>query len=467
MAKTKRVFICGECGYQSAAWVGRCSDCGSWNSLHEEIIDDNKSKSRKTNHLLDSLQVEPLVDTSSDDEIRWDTKIGEINRVLGGGVVPGSVILLSGDPGIGKSTLLLQISHNLSQRHNVLYVTGEESVRQIKLRAKRVGVKQSKLLICSENDIDTLLASADSLSAEVIIIDSIQTMNTSEISSSPGSVTQIRECAQRLIGLAKTKEISIFLIGHVNKDGAIAGPKVLEHMVDAVLYFEGERHLPYRIIRAVKNRFGSTNEIGVFEMTSVGLVQVENPSLMLLSGRPKDVSGTCVTCTMEGTRPVLTEIQALVSKSSYPVPRRVANGFDFNRVSMLIAVLEKRLEVSFAAMDVYINVVGGLKIVEPASDLAIAASILSNLYDISLPNDMAVFGELGLAGEARPISHIQSRIGECQRLGFNSIIMPKQDLKAYNMADDAQRGILRIDSIKQLGQIFSNNRPSKENRTRA
>jgi DNA repair protein RadA/Sms len=454
MGKLKSVFVCTECGYENARWIGKCPDCGQWNSLTEEIHEEKNNIKTSSFASISTSTVELLDDIRAGDELRWNIGMSEFNRVLGGGLVPGSVVLISGDPGIGKSTLLLQICRTLSNTHTVLYITGEESAKQIKLRAKRIGVSGNGLYICAETDIARVAATIESTKAQVVIVDSIQTMNADELSSASGSVSQTRECAQRLIKIAKSNEVPIFFVGHVNKDGAIAGPKVLEHMVDAVLYFEGERHLPYRILRSIKNRYGSTNEIGVFEMTETGLLQVENPSMMLLSGRLQDISGTCVTCLMEGTRPILTEIQALIGKSSYPVPKRVANGFEFNRISMLMAVLEKRYGLNFSSLDIYLNVVGGLKIMETSSDLAIITALLSNLYDKPLPHDLVVFGEIGLTGEIRPVGHILSRVGECARLGFKKIVLPRQNLKRLSAQNNLGVDFIAVDRISELKSLF-------------
>jgi len=369
-----------------------------------------------------------LSEVEVESECRSDTGLSELNRVLGGGVVDGSVVLLCGDPGIGKSTLLLQMCHTLCREQTILYVAGEESPRQIKLRARRLGISGENLVIAPETDVEQVLAAVEQLSPDVVMVDSIQTMNHPQISSASGSVTQVRECAGLLIRMAKEREIPVFIVGHVNKDGGIAGPKVLEHMVDVVLYFEGERHSNYRILRAVKNRFGSTNEIGVFEMNEQGLTDVDNPSLMLLSGRPTNVSGTCVACVMEGTRPILAEVQALVSKTGFGTPRRMTTGFDFNRAAMLIAVLEKRGGYFFGNLDAYINIIGGLRLDEPAADLPVILALVSNVLDKPIPADLVAFGEVGLAGEIRSIQNVRQRVAECSRLGFTRIILPKSSM---------------------------------------
>lgn len=455
--KIKKVFTCSECGYESAKWLGKCPDCGSWNTLNEEIKAQAPSKTTPASLATHAIPatVSALNAVESGEEIRYITGICELDRVLGGGMVPGSVVLISGDPGIGKSTLLLQMCQPLSSLLKVLYVTGEESVRQIKLRALRLGVNNDSMLICASTDLAQILATIEQCSPDLVIIDSIQTISFSELSSSSGSVTQVRECTQRLTRAAKDREIPLFLVGHVNKDGAIAGPKVLEHMVDAVLYFEGERNLSYRILRAIKNRFGSTNEIGVFEMTDEGLEEVDNPSVLLLSGRPAHTSGTCVTAVIEGSRPILAEIQALVSKSSYPVPKRSTNGFDFNRAAMLLAVLEKRCGYFFGTLDVYINVVGGLRLDEPSADLSVVLTLISNLLDKPIDETLAAFGEVGLAGEIRTVSRAQQRVGEAYRLGFRQIILPWQNADSINAANYPGLKLIAVKSVSDLRRLFA------------
>lgn len=454
--KNKQVFICSECGFESAKWLGKCPDCGNWNTMNEEIraqVPQRLSGSVASNAL--AAAVSSLNEVESGEEIRYITGITELDRVLGGGMVPGSVVLISGDPGIGKSTLLLQMCQPLSAMLKVLYVTGEESIRQIKLRAMRLDANNNQMLICASTDLDQILVTIAQHSPDLVIIDSIQTISLSTLSSSSGSVTQVRECTQRLTRAAKDREIPLFLVGHVNKDGAIAGPKVLEHMVDAVLYFEGERNLSYRILRAIKNRFGSTNEIGVFEMTDRGLEEVDNPSVLLLSGRPEHASGTCVTAVIEGTRPILAEIQALVSKSSYPVPKRSTNGFDFNRTAMLLAVLEKRCGYFFGTLDVYINVAGGLRLDEPSADLSVVLALISNLLDKPIDATLAAFGEVGLAGEIRTVSRAQQRVGEAYRLGFRQIVLPQQNAEGINSINYPGLKLIAVKSVGDLRRLFA------------
>ncbi|MEG1869816.1 MAG: DNA repair protein RadA [Oscillospiraceae bacterium] len=428
--KAKTYYICSNCGNRQAKWMGKCPECNAWNTLEEQIEQPTSSKSKagSSSSSVPSISVNKLSEINWGEEYRYTTGIGELNRVLGGGIVLGSVILLSGDPGIGKSTLLLQICETLCKSGDVLYVSGEESARQIKLRANRLGVTADNLHIGAATDIESIIETIHQMKPSVVMIDSIQTMNLTSLSSSSGSIAQVRECTQMLILTAKSLEIPIFIVGHVNKEGSIAGPKVMEHMVDVVLYFEGERNLAYKILRAIKNRYGSTNEIGVFEMGDNGLDEVPNPSQALLAGRPENVSGTCVACVMVGSRPILAEFQALVSKTSFNMPKRVSTGFDFNRAALLIAVLEKRCGFYMGNMDAYINVVGGLRLDEPSADLPVVLALVSNLLDKPIDDDIVAFGEVGLAGELRSVSHVQTRINEAQRLGFTRCVLPKQCL---------------------------------------
>lgn len=460
MAKSKTAYVCQNCGYESAKWYGKCPECGQWNTMEEQLKSPAPmgGKAAQAAPVVTNLEVSTIDAISSAEENRFHTDLSELDRVLGGGIVKGSVIMLSGEPGIGKSTLLLQICKFLCQGLRVLYISGEESARQIKLRAMRLGVESPNLFLATTTDIDHVVAAIDKAHPDIAIIDSIQTMSLSDLQSSPGSVTQVRECTQRLIYTAKSADIPIFIVGHVNKDGAIAGPKVLEHMVDCVLYFEGERHLAYRILRAVKNRYGSTNEIGVFEMTDRGLTEVANPSMMMLSGRPVNVSGTCVTCLMEGSRPILAEVQALVTKTAFGNPRRTATGFDFNRMALLLAVLEKRCGYFFGSLDAYINVVGGLRLDEPASDLSVALALVSNLTDRLIPDDLIAIGEIGLAGEVRAVNHIQNRVSEAYRLGFVCCMVPRHNLSQLNTEQMPDLEVIPVSSINEACKIIGRNK---------
>lgn len=434
MAKIKSVYICSECGYESPKWYGKCPSCGEWNTMNEELVDKKASTVQKS--ITKSSYSKPVTINTIDtnDEERYNTGSEELDRVLGGGIVKGSLVLLGGDPGIGKSTILLQICEKLGQSLKILYVSGEESKRQLKLRAQRLGVNNGNIYIMTETDVEIVAEQIKIEKPDLVMIDSIQTMNLTTLNSSPGSVTQVRECTNLLMHTAKDLDIPTIVVGHVNKEGSIAGPKVLEHIVDAVLYFEGDKQMSYRILRAVKNRYGSTNEIGVFQMTDKGLSEVENPSMMLLSGRPHNVSGTCVACTMEGTRPILAEIQALVTTSGYGTPRRMSTGYDYNRLALIIAVLEKRAGFYFSNSDTYINVVGGLRLDEPAVDLSVAMALISSLKDVPIPENALAFGEIGLGGEIRSVANAQARIIEASRLGFTKIIIPYHNLK--NVSSD-------------------------------
>ena len=416
--KSKKVYICSNCGYETPKWLGQCPECNEWATLNEEIIStENSSRASLSKFDSGRAKAMPLLDINSDYFQRYDTGISEFNRVLGGGLVRGSVVLLSGDPGIGKSTILLQVCESLGRDYKILYISGEESAHQIKLRASRLGVQTENLYILCETDAQYISEYIFAEKPDIVIIDSIQTMEINELTSSPGSVTQVREATNLLARTAKASNIPMFLVGHVNKDGNIAGPKVLEHIVDCVLYFEGDRNTSYRILRAVKNRYGSTNEMAVFEMLDTGLNQVDNPSMMLISGKPKNASGTCVACLMEGSRPILAEIQSLVTPTGFGNPRRMATGIDYNRLSMLIAVLEKRAGYYLNNMDCYANVIGGLRIDEPAADLSIALAIVSSLKDVIVPDDVLAFGEIGLAGEIRSVTACDQRINEAAKLG--------------------------------------------------
>ena len=428
--KVKTVFFCTECGNEAAKWSGRCNACGAWNSMVEQT--ESSKKIGKKSSAAMPVKASHITDMELSDEIRFSTGMGELDRVLGGGAVKGSLVLVGGAPGIGKSTLMLQICRQLGEFSKVLYVSGEESTHQLKMRAKRLGVVGENLYVLSETCLGSILSCVDEEQPDILIIDSIQTLYNEELDSPAGGVGQVKDCTMALMQLAKGQGITVFVIGHVNKEGSIAGPKVLEHMVDCVLYFEGDQHMTYRILRAAKNRFGATNEIGVFEMMEQGLKEVENPSEMLLSGRPEDAPGTCVTCVMEGARPVLAEVQALVAPTTASNPRRTSNGFDFQRAAMLLAVLEKRGGLKVSQCDAYLNIIGGLTLDEPAADLAAVVAIASSYLDKPVPSHMAAVGEVGLSGEIRSISHLEQRLSEVQRLGFTQCMIPanrSRDLK--------------------------------------
>lgn len=449
MAKIKTSYICSECGFESPKWYGKCPSCGEWNTLNEEL-NSQQTKNSFSNSFSTVNQVLALDDICGENDERIPTKIEEFDRVLGGGIVKGSLVLLSGDPGIGKSTILLQICQNLgSKGQKILYVSGEESANQIKLRAVRIGVTTNNLFILSQTDLATIVECIKAEKPDIVIIDSIQTMVYEQVNSSAGSITQVRECTNVFMHTAKGLGIPIFIVGHVNKDGAIAGPKVLEHIVDTVLYFEGERNYSYRILRGVKNRFGSTNEIGVFEMTAGGLKEVLNPSLMMISGRPKNTSGTCVACVMEGTRPILAEVQGLVCATGFGTPRRMSTGFDYNRMSMLLAVLEKRAGYFFNNMDAYVNVVGGLKLDEPAADLTVALALVSSLKDKAVDDKTIAFGEVGLAGEIRAVNNCEQRIAEAKRLGFERCIIPFHNYKSITNSLKSTFDIIPVRNIRE------------------
>ncbi len=430
--KQKSTYVCSECGGQFPKWSGKCPLCGEWNTITEEVV--SVSRTQAVTHRTETISID---DIGTQAETRYRTGVGELDRVLGGGIVPGELMLIGGDPGIGKSTLLLQICGFLGKEYKLLYVSGEESARQIKLRAERLGVGGDSISLLCETDMDAILDTMRTQKPDMVVIDSIQTVSLAEISSSPGSVTQVRECASVLMQEAKSADIPTFIVGHVNKDGAIAGPKVMEHLVDCVLYFEGDPQSNYRLLRCTKNRYGATNEIGVFEMRDNGLCEVENPSMMLLAGRPKNVSGTCVACVMEGTRPLLAEVQGLVSPTGFGNPRRMSTGFDNNRLALLLAVLEKRAGFFFSNLDAYLNVVGGLRLTEPAADLPVALALISGVKDKPIGEGVVAFGEIGLAGELRAVSGAEQRIAEAARLGFTRVIVPMQTMKnltgSYNI----------------------------------
>ena len=462
MKGLKTVYVCTECEYKSPKWLGKCPKCGAWNSFTEDVEESAPATAaapRRTAMItfgednravgFDELQIP--------DYMRRNTGLGELDRVLGGGLVHGSVVLLSGEPGIGKSTLLLQICDALGADQRVLYISGEESGGQLKLRAKRLGVSGKNLFILTETNIENILKEADQVRPDVMIVDSIQTVYSSSVNSTPGSITQVKETALAFINKAKAGGTSVIMVGHVNKEGSIAGPKVLEHMVDAVLYFEGERQQAYRIIRAIKNRYGSTNEIGVFEMTDKGLLEVENPSEMLLAGRPKNISGNCAVCTVEGTRPLIAEIQALVTPTAFPAPRRTTNGIDYNRMCLIIAVLEKRLGLKFYQNDVYLNVIGGLHLDEPASDVSVAMALISSMTDRIIPDDLIAIGELGLAGECRAVSNLEQRVREAARLGFTKAVVPLRNVEKRKLECDGIqiipiRGIYEVLNLMKQAQ---------------
>lgn len=451
MAKGKgSVFFCQSCGYESTKWMGQCPACKEWNTMVEEVVD---KKTTVTHKQITELQVSKLNDVQSSSEERLDTHIKELNRVLGGGIVPGSLVLVGGDPGIGKSTLLLQTCRSLSDQHtSVLYISGEESLQQIKMRADRIGTFSDDMMLLCETNLDLIQGVIEERRPQVVVVDSIQTMFRESVNSAPGSVSQVREATSVLMRLAKERGIAIFVVGHVTKEGTVAGPRVLEHMVDTVLYFEGDRYAAYRILRAVKNRFGSTNEIGVFEMCQTGLREVPNPSEYMLDGKPQNASGSIVVCTMEGTRPLLVEIQALVCHSAFGMPRRTAAGVDYNRVNLLMAVLEKTVGVKLADQDAYINIAGGMKISEPAVDLGLVLSIISSFRNRPIAEDVICFGEVGLSGEVRSVNMVEQRIAEARKLGFKQCILPKVCMKNIQQVDGMQ--LKGVENVREALEIL-------------
>lgn len=429
--KQKTIFLCSDCGYESPKWYGKCPSCGAWNTLSEyKVKPETTTRGVLATDHRGTGQNKPtlLSDIDSATESRFQSGIGELDRVLGGGAVHGSFVLVGGEPGIGKSTLLLQMCQEMCRAAKVLYVSGEESLRQIKLRASRLGIRASNLFILAETDMDEIIHETDLLEPDILIIDSIQTVYRRDLTAAPGGTTQIKECAMSLMQYAKRHSVTIFIVGHVNKEGTLAGPKILEHMVDCVLYFEGEQTGPFRCLRAAKNRFGSTNEIGVFEMSDRGLLEVQNPSAAMLAGHPTGASGNCIACVMEGSRPLLAEVQALVAKTQFGVPRRTAAGVDYNRMVLLLAILEKRAGLFLSGSDAYVNVVGGMRLDEPAADLPMVLAITSSFRDKPLPEGVMSFGEVGLTGELRAVSCASQRIWEAYRLGFHTCIVPDQDV---------------------------------------
>ena len=451
------VYFCQECGYESTKWMGQCPGCKAWNSFVEEPVSTGK-KASGGGKTVSRQQSEPVIlkDISLKEDERQTTKIGELDRVLGGGIVPGSLVLVGGDPGIGKSTLLLQVCRNLADQVSVLYISGEESLKQIKLRAQRIGAFGDRLRLLCETNLDMIRQVIEKEKPTVVVIDSIQTMYNEEVSSAPGSVSQVRESTGVLLQIAKGLGVSIFIVGHVTKDGNVAGPRVLEHMVDTVLYFEGDRHASYRILRGVKNRFGSTNEIGVFEMREEGLVEVENPSEFMLAGRPEGASGSVVACSMEGTRPILIEIQALVCASNFGMPRRTAAGTDYNRVNLLMAVLEKRLGLHLSASDAYVNIAGGIRMNEPAVDLGILLAVVSSYKDIVIDDKVLVFGEVGLSGEVRAVSMAEQRVQEAKKLGFTTVILPAACMKS--VGQETEIALIPVENIRDAVRFLEQKR---------
>lgn len=447
MAKAKTVFYCTNCGNETPRWQGKCPACGAWNTIEEHIEKSVPVGRAKSAPVGQSRKPQRISEVTSGGELRFSTGMGELDRVLGGGAVAGSLVLVGGAPGIGKSTLLLQICTSLCVGRKVLYISGEESERQLKLRADRLGVVPDSLYILSETKLSDIMEAVSQLEPDILIVDSIQTLYNEENESAPGSISQVKDCTMTLMQLSKSQGITVFVVGHINKDGNIAGPKVLEHMVDCVLYFEGDPNSTYRLLRAAKNRFGSTNEIGVFEMQDAGLVEVPNPSQMLLEGRPEGASGTCVACVMEGTRPVLAEVQALVTKTTFNVPRRAADGFDFNRAVLLLAVMEKRAGMKLNLFDAYLNVIGGLRLDEPGADLPVILAVASSYRDQPIADDLVVIGEVGMTGEIRSVSHLNQRLGEAARLGFKKCMIPRSSSEKLEIPDGMT--VYRVRNVRE------------------
>ena len=447
MAKAKTVFYCTNCGNETPRWQGKCPACGAWNTIEEHIEKPAAAGRAKAAPVGQSRKPQKITEVTSGGELRFSTGMRELDRVLGGGAVLGSLVLVGGAPGIGKSTLLLQICSSLCAGRKVLYISGEESERQLKLRADRLGVVPDSLYILSETRLSDIMEAVSQLEPDILIVDSIQTLYNEENESAPGSISQVKDCTMTLMQLSKSQGITVFVVGHINKDGNIAGPKVLEHMVDCVLYFEGDPNSTYRLLRAAKNRFGSTNEIGVFEMQDAGLVEVPNPSQMLLEGRPEGASGTCVACVMEGTRPVLAEVQALVTKTTFNVPRRAADGFDFNRAVLLLAVMEKRAGMKLNLFDAYLNVIGGLRLDEPSADLPVILAVASSYRDQPIADDLVVIGEVGMTGEIRSVSHLNQRLGEAARLGFKKCMIPRSSSEKLEIPDGMT--VYRVRNVRE------------------
>mgnify|MGYP001195847476 FL=1 len=453
MPKNKSIFVCQECGYESNGWLGKCPSCNSWNTFTEEIQDSSMDLKKK-NVFFDVKPVN-INDIEVENEERYSTGISEMDRVLGGGIVKGSLVLVGGDPGIGKSTLILQICNSIKTNSKVVYISGEESIKQIKIRADRLGVRNPNLLMVSETNFKAIQVVSEREKPALIVVDSIQTMFNEELSSAPGSVSQVREITAGLMRIAKTNNIAIFIIGHVTKEGALAGPRVLEHMVDTVLYFEGERHLSYRILRAVKNRFGSTNEIGIFEMKDIGLIEVENPSMLMISDRKENVPGSVIVSSLEGTRPMLIEIQALVCPTNFGMPRRMATGIDYNRITLLMAVLEKRVGMQLHNYDAYVNVVGGLKLDEPACDLGVVGAIASSFRNKPVDMSTVLIGEVGLTGEVRAINQIDKRVIEAARMGFKNCVVPAGNMKAIKQIKELKEiNIIPVENVVEALSIL-------------